>query len=195
MPDPLPIGAPQLALFMALAFLFAGMVLRFRIKAPREGAAGRRAPLSILGIFLQALALGLVGAGRMAMDLAPGDGRSIAGALAVLLLNGGAVWLFVASATALGANWSLVARTLTDHRLVTSGPFARVRHPIYAAMLLFLLGLAVATGHAAHLIVALPLFLIGTLVRVHSEERLLREQFGAAYDDYARATPALIPRP
>ncbi len=195
MPDPLPIGAPQIALFMALALLFAGMVGRFRIKAPREGGSGRRAPLSILGILLQALAMGLVGAGRMAMDLAPGDWRSVAGALAVLLFNGGAVWLFVASATALGANWSLVARTLTDHSLVTSGPFARVRHPIYAAMLLFLLGLAVATGHAAHLIVALPLFLIGTLIRVRSEERLLRDQFGAAYDAYARTTPALIPRP
>lgn len=194
MPNPLPIGAPQIALFMALALLFAGMVGRFRIKAPREGGSGRRAPLSILGILLQALAMGLVGAGRMAMDLAPGDWRSIAATLAVLLLNGGAVWLFVASATALGANWSLVARTLTDHSLVTSGPFARVRHPIYAAMLLFLLGLAVATGHAAHLIVALPLFLIGTFIRTHSEERLLKAQFGGAYDEYARTTPALIPR-
>ena len=192
---PMPIGAPQFASFMALAFLFAGMVLRFRSKAPREGKAGRRAPLSIIGILLQAGAMGLAGAGRIAMTLAPGDWRSIAATLAVLLLNGAAVWLFVASASALGANWSLVARTLSDHSLVTSGPFARVRHPIYAAMLLFLLGLAVAFGHEAHLIVALPLFLIGTFIRTHSEERLLKAQFGGAFDDYARTTPALIPRP
>ena len=195
MPLPLPIGAPQLVLFMALAFLFAGMVGRFRSKAPREGKSGRRAPLSILGIVLQASAMGLAGMGRLAMTLPAADWRSIAATLAVAALNGTAVWLFVASASALGANWSLVARTLSDHSLVTSGPFARVRHPIYAAMGLFLLGLAVATGHEAHLIVALPLFLVGTFIRTTSEERLLKAQFGAAYDDYARATPALIPRP
>ncbi len=195
MTAPLPVGAPQFAAFFALAFLFAGMVLRFRAKAPREGKSGRRAPLSMIGIVLQGGAMGLTGAGRIAMVLPPGDWRSIAATLAVLVLNGGAVWLFVASATALGANWSLVARTLSDHSLVTSGPFARVRHPIYAAMLLFLLGLAVAFGHEANLIVALPLFLIGTFIRTQSEERLLKAQFGAAFDDYARNTPALIPRP
>lgn len=195
MPAPLPIASPQFVAFMALAFLFAGTVFRFRLKAPREAASGRRAPLSILGIAIQALAIGLVGFGPVAMTLLPGDWRSVAATLAVLLLNGGAVWLFAASAAALGANWSLVARTRSDHSLVRDGPFAQVRHPIYAAMLLFMLGLAVATGHEAHLLIALPLFLIGTLIRIQSEERLLRAQFGAAYDEYAREVPALIPRP
>jgi len=61
-------------------------------------------------------------------------------------------------------------------------------------MLLFLLGLAVALGHYLQLIVSLPLFLIGTRIRTKSEDELLEAQFGTAFTDYARSTPAVIPR-
>ena len=81
-----------------------------------------------------------------------------------------------------------------DHGLVKSGPFARVRHPIYLAMLLLLAALGLGLGHIAGLLVAIPVFLVGTAIRVHEEERLLRQQFGRAYDDYASVTPAFIPR-
>jgi protein-S-isoprenylcysteine O-methyltransferase Ste14 len=46
----------------------------------------------------------------------------------------------------------------------------------------------------AGLLIAIPVFLVGTAIRVREEERLLRQQFGQAYDDYARVTPAFIPR-
>ena len=81
-----------------------------------------------------------------------------------------------------------------DHGLVQSGPFARVRHPIYLAMLLLLAALGLGLGHIAGLLVAIPVFLVGTAIRVREEERLLRQQFGRAYDDYASVTPAFIPR-
>ena len=82
----------------------------------------------------------------------------------------------------------------TDHQLVRDGPYARVRHPIYLGMLLFLLGLAVAFGHWLQLAFALPLFLAGTAIRTRLEDRLLESQFGQEFCDYAQATPALIPR-
>ena len=119
---------------------------------------------------------------------------SIVGALAVFLLMGGTLYLFVASSNALGKNWSLEARMRTDHQLIRSGPYARIRHPIYLGMLLFLLGLAVALGHWFQLIVALPLFIVGTSIRTRSEDQLLEEQFGQEFTDYARSTPSLIPR-
>jgi len=107
---------------------------------------------------------------------------------------GGAIGLFAASSRELGKNWSLVARMRSDHVLVRSGPYAHVRHPIYLGMLLFLLSLAVALGHWLQLIVGLPLFLIGTRIRTKSEDELLEAQFGLEFTDYARSTPALIPR-
>jgi protein-S-isoprenylcysteine O-methyltransferase Ste14 len=61
-------------------------------------------------------------------------------------------------------------------------------------MLLFLLGLTIALGHWLQLIVALPLFLIGTSIRTRTEDQLLDAQFGQEFRDYAQSTPALIPR-
>jgi len=107
---------------------------------------------------------------------------------------GGALYLFAASSSALGKNWSFEARMRTDHQLIRNGPYARVRHPIYLGMLLFLLGLAVAFGHWLQLVVAVPLFLVGTSIRTRLEDRLLEGQFGKDFEEYARSTPALIPR-
>jgi protein-S-isoprenylcysteine O-methyltransferase Ste14 len=60
-------------------------------------------------------------------------------------------------------------------------------------MLLLLIALSIGLGHIWGLIAAIPLFVVGTLIRIREEERLLRQQFGDAYDSYARETPAFIP--
>ena len=61
-----------------------------------------------------------------------------------------------------------------------------------------MLGMLVATGlavsHWQALVLAILVFLAGNEIRIRSEERLLREEFGAAFDDYARRVPALFPR-
>jgi protein-S-isoprenylcysteine O-methyltransferase Ste14 len=61
-------------------------------------------------------------------------------------------------------------------------------------MLLFLLALSAALGHWLQLIVAIPVFLIGTAIRTRLEDGLLEQNFGDAFRDYQRSTPALIPR-
>jgi protein-S-isoprenylcysteine O-methyltransferase Ste14 len=58
---------------------------------------------------------------------------------------------------------------------------------------LFLLALAVSFGHLRNLVVALPLFALGTALRVGEEERLLRARFGPAYDDYAARVKRFVP--
>jgi len=82
----------------------------------------------------------------------------------------------------------------SDHELVRSGPYARVRHPIYLGLLLFLLAMAVALGHWLQLVVAVPLYLAGTEIRTRIEDRLLEQTFGDAFRDYRNSTPALLPR-
>ena len=64
-------------------------------------------------------------------------------ATGVALLIGGAVALFVWASRTMGAEWAIVARTRADARLVTAGPFAYVRNPIYVALGLFMLAMAV----------------------------------------------------
>ena len=93
----------------------------------------------------------------------------------------------------MGKNWSLVARTRPDHELVRTGPFAIVRHPIYLALLLYVISIAAALGHWQQLLIAVPLYLAGTIIRIRDEETLLRAQFGEEHARYVREVRALIP--
>jgi len=189
----IPIGYLQFWLFWALSLVFFAFLARalFR-RQPERG--GRRAGRSRVGIVLQSVGIGSAGFGPVRPTLSLADPAALAGAFGVLLLMGGAIYLFAASSAALGKNWSFEARTRSDHELIRSGPYARVRHPIYLGMFLFMLGLAAALGHWPQLIVGVPLFLGGTGVRTRLEDRLLQDQFGKEFEDYARSTPALIPR-
>lgn len=188
-----PIGWLQLWIFTGLGVLFFAALIRALLKRKPE-AVGRTAGKSRIGIALQSIAFFVTGFGRTQPSLPLWSPASLVGAVAVLLLIGGTLYLFVASANALGKNWSLQARMRTDHELIRSGPYARVRHPIYLGMLLFLFGLAVALGHWLQLVVAVPVFVIGTRIRTKLEDRLLDSQFGREFRDYASSTPSLIPR-
>jgi len=92
----------------------------------------------------------------------------------------------------LGRNWSGVVTVKQDHELVTAGPYALVRHPIYTGLLLGFLGSALARGEVRGLL-ALVLALAAFLGKRRTEERFMTERFGSAYTEYAARVPALIP--
>ena len=170
-------------------------VFRRRPKTPPSPApAAKRDPVSFIGILFQGVAFAAVffGAVQIATPVVI-DKSIVVEALPASLLALGSVVLFWASFSALGANWSFVARVRDDHGLITSGPFAWVRNPIYLAMLMMMVAAALALGRAPRLIVAIPIFFIGTVIRVVREERLLRAQFGEAYDAYAAKVSRLVP--
>lgn len=154
---------------------------------------GRRRFRSTMGIALQSLGCAAAAIGFTEPALPWWAPYSIVSATLVIMLGVSAITLFLSAAIAMGRNWSLVARTRDHHELVRTGPFAIVRHPIYLALLLYLLSIAAALGHWQQLLFAMPLYLLGTWVRVREEEKLLRERFGEDYSRYAREVPALIP--
>jgi protein-S-isoprenylcysteine O-methyltransferase Ste14 len=80
-----------------------------------------------------------------------------------------------------------------DNRLVTDGIYARVRHPRYLELLLFLLGHALVTNYLA-VYVTLGVCLVGFPVVIRMEEKELRERFGKGYQSYCARVPRLIPR-
>jgi protein-S-isoprenylcysteine O-methyltransferase Ste14 len=92
----------------------------------------------------------------------------------------------------LGRLWSGSVTQKEGHRVVETGPYAIVRHPIYTGLLLSAFATAAleATwlGFAGAALVALGFYLKARL-----EERLLRGELGAAYDEYRRRIPMLIP--
>ncbi len=190
-----PVGLPGLAAIMTgfLAFFLALMVARMRASKDAAAPVARKASITWLWIIVQGIGIGLVGFGPIVVALDPMSIAALTEAGIVLLLMAGAVGLFDASSRAMGKNWALVARTRTDHILVETGPFAYVRHPIYVALFLFMLAMAVAFGHLWNLIVGVPVYVVATGMRIRYEERLLKEQFGDAYDDYARRVKRFVP--
>jgi protein-S-isoprenylcysteine O-methyltransferase Ste14 len=104
------------------------------------------------------------------------------------------VWLCFESARTLGKQWALAARVIEGHELITSGPYARVRNPIYFAMFGMLLATGLALSRWPAVGVAILVFVLGTEIRIRSEERLLREAFEVQFDNYARKVPAIFPR-
>jgi len=92
----------------------------------------------------------------------------------------------------LGRNWSAEVTVKHRHELVRDGPYALVRHPIYAGMLIALIGTTLMIGKWRALI-ALALMTTALLRKLAVEERFMAEQFGDAYARYRAEVPALIP--
>jgi len=92
----------------------------------------------------------------------------------------------------IGRNWSATVTLKEDHELVTGGPYALVRHPIYTGLLLGVAGTALAGGEWRG-IVALAIATVALMRKLRLEERWMRERFGSAYDAYARRVKALVP--
>ena len=92
----------------------------------------------------------------------------------------------------LGRNWSGAITAKVDHELVRSGPYRRIRHPIYTAMLGMFLGTALVSGEL-HGLLAFAIIAGAYWRKIALEERSLREIFGASYDEYRRGSRAVIP--
>jgi len=92
----------------------------------------------------------------------------------------------------LGGNWSSIAAIKQGHTLVRTGPYAVVRHPIYAGLLLGLAGTAIAYGEIGCFLGAILAF-AAWLAKARTEESLLAGQFGDTYRQYRRQVKTLIP--
>ncbi len=93
----------------------------------------------------------------------------------------------------LAANWSLHPTIQEHHELITQGPYAYVRHPMYTGMLLMLLGVAVFLGNAAGFIVLALVFIVISYLRIRPEEELLAKRFGGKWEEYRKKTKRLVP--
>jgi protein-S-isoprenylcysteine O-methyltransferase Ste14 len=116
---------------------------------------------------------------------------ALAGAGLVLAAAGLAIGYW-ARAT-LGAAWGLLPRAGGPTGLVTSGPYARVRHPVYLGFSLGLLGIAVAFANWVALLIFLLLILPGLAWRAVVEERVLADTFGEEYRLYRQRTKMIVP--
>lgn len=92
----------------------------------------------------------------------------------------------------LGSNWSSVVQVKHGHELIERGPYRRIRHPIYAGLLLLFLGNAILVGDWRGLL-AVAIVFASFWRKLRLEERWLGQHFGAPYLAYVQRTKALIP--
>jgi protein-S-isoprenylcysteine O-methyltransferase Ste14 len=93
----------------------------------------------------------------------------------------------------LGRLWSSSVTKKADHRVIDTGPYAIVRHPIYTGLIVAIFASAIQKATLIGFAGAV-LMTIGFWIKARLEERFLREQLGAdAYESYRRRTPMLLP--
>ena len=94
----------------------------------------------------------------------------------------------------LGLNFSSTLRVREYQTLVTCGPYRRIRHPMYTAVFLSVIGLCMITSNGLILILSLPMMAPAIANRMTREERMLIEKFGDEYRRYMGRTGRLLPK-
>jgi protein-S-isoprenylcysteine O-methyltransferase Ste14 len=116
-------------------------------------------------------------------------------------------WVFVAAAACtwagvafaiwarhhIGKYWSGTVALRAGHELIRTGPYTRIRHPIYTGILLALAGTGLAVGRYRAL-VAFAIILLSLIWKSKREEALLANQFGAAFEEHRRRTGFFLPK-
>ncbi|MBZ5663869.1 MAG: isoprenylcysteine carboxylmethyltransferase family protein [Acidobacteriia bacterium] len=174
-----------------------GLTFWLRKNPPRAREA-KRDRTSLLGLLLQAVGYFIVWfyplqRGRFSPGTYGLPAMEWGLAVLTVVIAVVSVWLVNSAARRLGKQWALAARLVEGHTLIQDGPYRFVRNPIYTGMFGMLLATGLAAGRWIPLLVAIVFFSAGTYVRIHVEERLLRQAFGAEFEKYARKVPALIP--
>jgi len=105
--------------------------------------------------------------------------------LSYMLIGGGFLLL--------SAAWGALYKAQREHRLATSGPYARVRHPQYIGFVLIMLGFLFQWPTLLTLIM-FPILVLMYARLARREEREATAEFGQAFADYAAITPAFSPR-
>jgi len=186
------------AFFVVVATWFVSTVyfLVARRKRPPQTEEAKRDPKSYRGIAIQSVAIFAVWVFHR-NDLGPllpmPQWAMVVILIAAIVIAILSLWLSIAAIRTLGKQWTYVARVIEGHRLITEGPYNLVRNPIYLAMF----GALVATGLVFSkwwaFFPAVAVFLVGTWIRIRSEEKLLCATFGQEWTDYTRRAPAMFP--
>jgi len=110
----------------------------------------------------------------------------------VLFMN--AIMVLYFSHAHLGKNWSPVLGIQKEHTLVMSGIYKYIRHPMYAAHLLWAIAQILILHNwiagYSFIVVMIPHY----LMRVGKEEQMMVEQFGGEYEDYMKTTGRIFPK-
>jgi protein-S-isoprenylcysteine O-methyltransferase Ste14 len=92
----------------------------------------------------------------------------------------------------LDRNWSVTLKLQTNHKLLTSGPYKRIRHPMYMVLIVYMLSWVLVSANFLFLVYYVFSVLL-IVVRIPKEEQMMLEKFGEEYRGYMKRTGMLLP--
>lgn len=110
----------------------------------------------------------------------------------VLTLLGTFIHLW--SKMAIGQYWSNQIEAIKEQKIVTTGPYAIVRHPMYSSIIVWLVGLSIMFLNYASLLCTTFIFIPMMILRANAEDKVLKEIDKTGFGIYRRSTAQLIPR-
>ena len=189
-------------LFIVLYILFIIPRGYYRFVKPRRVDAEReteRAPFGVVQAALTLVILGILASsllylvGLPWMDLFQVPEYPIwlrfVGMLLALVMTPLLAWIH----HELDRQYSAVLEIKRDHQLITTGPYERVRHPMYTVLTLFTIGISLVTANLLVILFGL-LLMIGFPFWVRIEEKKMIETFGDEYIEYMKRTGRFFPR-
>jgi protein-S-isoprenylcysteine O-methyltransferase Ste14 len=181
----------------AVIACWCGFAIAFLLRKRSPGAPKHaRRNRSVWGVALMAAGMALVWSIRRpagAPLLTPTPAVAYAIDILCIAIAMASAGLVLAAVRELGKQWNVNAALVDGHRLVRSGPYGFVRHPIYLGMLGMMISTGIALSHWPVLLIAIGAGLAGTLVRIHFEELLLLEAFGREFEEYRASVRAIVP--
>jgi protein-S-isoprenylcysteine O-methyltransferase Ste14 len=93
----------------------------------------------------------------------------------------------------LDSQWSIALELQEDHKLITSGPYRRIRHPMYLGIFVYTIGMILISSD----LLVLLFFAFTIWVnyrRIPREEQMMIDEFGVEYQEYMAKTGKLLPR-
>ena len=119
--------------------------------------------------------------------------RTLASAIVGSILTWMGIGLAIWARYHLAEYWSARITIKEDHQLIRTGPYTRLRHPIYSGIVLAAIGSAVVIDQW-RCVLGVCLVLIGYCIKARKEETMLTQQFGDAFREHQKQTGFLIPR-
>jgi protein-S-isoprenylcysteine O-methyltransferase Ste14 len=173
---------------VAAAFIF--NVELQPIRLGRHATHGQT--IALLGMFIASLSLvWFLSYSDRRQILALSSGNQTLRFAGLLLCIGGII-VRIAALSKIGKQFSAYVTLQTNHELIQSGIYQRIRHPLYLSLLLAAPGLALVFDSVlVWPILAVTSIFVG--LRIHQEEGLLRSEFGRLFDEYRKRTWSLLP--
>jgi protein-S-isoprenylcysteine O-methyltransferase Ste14 len=178
--------------FPWIVFLIYWIIAAINTRATRakESVASRYAVLLLEFVGYVLIFSGSTGIGFLGSRFIP---RTMVSTILGVMFTWSGIGLAIWARYHLAEYWSARITIKEDHQLIRTGPYSRLRHPIYSGLVLATIGSALVIDEWR---CALGLFFVvaGYCFKAKKEEAMLSQQFGDAFREHQKHTGFLIPR-